>query len=149
MKFTFLLMSSMLVFSSISSIAAPFNKKWKDREDELNGKKPLPADPSPTSAPEWYTWTASGGEKLEARFKALENGIVTIEKRDKTLARFPLNRLNEADQKFAEACKAAKPRAPLSQVVVNQAAARLDETTNRQIQKLPMPYLYDASISIQ
>jgi|LakMenEpi03Aug12_release.lakeMendotaPanAssembly.Ray.scaffolds.fasta_scaffold35278_3 hypothetical protein len=130
MKFTFLLMSSMLVFSSISSIAAPFNKKWKDREDELNGKKPLPADPSPTSAPEWYTWTASGGEKLEARFKALENGIVTIEKRDKTLARFPLNRLNEADQKFAEACKAAKPRAPLSQVVVNQAAARLDETIN-------------------
>jgi hypothetical protein len=130
MKRTFFLISSVLAFSSIALFGAPANKKKQDREKELSDKKPLPADPSATSAPEWYGWTASGGEKLEAKFKALENGIVTVEKKDKTLARFPLNRLSEADQKFAEACKAAKPRAPLTQLVVNQAAARLDETIN-------------------
>ena len=130
MKRTFFLISSMLAFSSIALVAAPFGKNKQNRENGLNEKKPLPAEPSATSAPEWHNWTASSGEKLEAKFKTLENGIVTVEKRDKTLARFPLDRLSEADKKFAEACKAAKPRAPLSQVVVNQAAARLDETIN-------------------
>lgn len=78
----------------------------------------------------WYSWTASSGEKLKARFRALENGIVTVELEDKRNVRFPLSRLSAEDQKFAQACKSAQPQPPMAQEIINKAAVRLDESIN-------------------
>lgn len=129
MKSTFLIAVTFFAFISIGLVAAPLGKKkGKGRPDQQPEEVAVPADPSPSPSLSWHTWTASGGEKLEAKFKALENGIVTVEKKDQKLARFPLTRLSPADQAFAQACNKAKPHAPFSQVVINNAAARLDET---------------------
>ena len=131
MKRTFFLLVAFFTFNSVAVEAASIGKKkGKRRTAEATGKAALPATPSPTASPSWHTWTASGGEKLEAKFRALENGIVTVEKKDKTLARFPVARLGAADQSFAQACKLAQPRPPFQQNVINSAAARLDESIN-------------------
>jgi hypothetical protein len=126
MKRTCLLIGSLFALSSMAVWAVPPGKKKGNRK--LKEEVALPADPSPKASFSWYAWTASSGEKLEAKFRALENGIVTVEKKDQRLARFPLNRLSSADQAFAQACKLATPNAPLTQIVVNNAAARLDES---------------------
>lgn len=130
MKHRFFLLGTFLAFSSSALMAAPVGKKkGKGRSTEAS-EAALPADPSPSASPSWHTWTASAGETLEAKFRALENGIVTVEKKDHGLTRFPLVRLSAADQVFAQACKIAQPRPPLAQDVINNAAARLDESIN-------------------
>jgi len=131
MKRTFFLFVTISALSSLAVVAAPVGKnKGKGRASAASEEAALPADPTPSANFSWHTWTASGGEKLEAKFRALENGIVTVEKKDQVLARFPIARLSAADQSFAQACKLAQPRPPLAQSVINQAAARLDESVN-------------------
>ncbi len=127
MKRTFVTLGSLLVTGSIALWAAPPGKK-KDGQSSEPKAADQTAESTPKASFSYHTWTASGGEKLEAKFKALENGIVTVEKKDQRLARFPLSRLSAADQAFAKACKLATPNAPFSQVVINNAAARLDES---------------------
>ncbi len=131
MKRTFFLFVTLSALSTMAVVAAPIGKKkGKGRANAPTETAALPADPTPSANFSWHTWTASGGEKLEAKFRALENGIVTVEKKDQVLARFPIARLSAADQAFAQACKLAQPRPPLAQEVINQAAARLDESVN-------------------
>jgi hypothetical protein len=131
MKRTFFLFVTLSALSTMAVVAAPISKKkGKGRANAPTEEAALPADPTPSANFSWHTWTASGGEKLDAKFRALENGIVTVEKKDQVLARFPIARLSAADQAFAQACKLAQPRPPLAQDVINQAAARLDESVN-------------------
>jgi hypothetical protein len=131
MKRTFFLICTLSVFGSNALMAAPDGKKkGKDRLNAPSKEEVPQANPKPAASPSWHTWTASGGEKLEAKFKALENGIVTVEKKDQKLVRFALSRLSADDQAFAQACKMAQPNAPFSQTVINSAAARLDESIN-------------------
>jgi hypothetical protein len=54
------------------------------------------------------TWTdAKGKFKIKAKFRALENGVVTLEKEDGSELEIDLKKLSAADQKFAtEAAKA-------------------------------------------
>ena len=131
MKRTFFLFVIISALSTLAVVAAPVGKnKGKGRASAASEEAALPEDHTPTANFSWHTWTASGGEKLEAKFRALENGIVTVEKKDQVLARFPIARLSAADQSFAQACKLAQPRPPLAQSVINQAAARLDESVN-------------------
>ncbi len=131
MKRTVFLFVTFTALSSLAVAAAPIGKKkGKGRAAKSTDEVSLPEDAKPSASFSWHTWTASGGEKLEAKFRALENGIVTVEKKDQVLARFPVARLSAADQSFAQACKAAQPRPPLAQAVINQAAARLDESVN-------------------
>ncbi len=131
MKRTFILLGTLSLFSPIAMAAdAGGKKKGKSRDNESSKEAVLPVEPSSKPSPSFHIWTASSGEKLEAKFKALENGIVTVEKKDKRLARFPLDRLSESDRTFAQACKMAQPNAPFSQAVINGAAARLDESIN-------------------
>lgn len=146
MKPAFLLIGSLSVLGSASLAAAPeTQKKGKGRFTEPVKEAVTRPNTSPAASSSWHTWTASGGEKLEAKFKALENGIVTVEKKDKKLSRFALVRLTPADQAFAKACKMAQPNAPFSQKVINSAAARLDESIhaalkeNEMVPNLPIP----------
>ena len=128
MKPAFLLIGTVSLLSAVVFAAAPEAKrKGKGRFHPPAKEETLPPDVSPNSSA-FHAWTASSGEKLEAKFKALENGIVTVEKKDQNLLRFPLTRLSASDQAFAQACKAAQPNAPFSQQVINTAAARLDES---------------------
>lgn len=131
MKRTFYLFGTFLALHGTVLMAAPIGKKkGKGRAGEASAVTPLPADPTPSASPSWHTWTASSGETLEAKFRALENGILTTEKKDQSLVRFPISRLSAADQAFAQACKNAQPRPALAQGVINNAAARLDESIN-------------------
>ena len=115
-----------LAATSVVLSAAPPGKKRKNR---LVAEEPAtPPDNAPASPGSWHVWTASSGAKLEAKFKALENGIVTVEQKDKRTMRFPLVRLSAEDQQFARECKAAQPRPPMAQEVIVKAAARIDET---------------------
>src|SRR5204862_2994994 len=68
-------------------------------------------------------------------YLALENGLLTVESKDGRTFRFPLSRLGEADQKYAQACKSLQPRPPLAQEVITKAAARLDEAVNAGLKK--------------
>lgn len=125
----FLITGTLIVSGSLSLWAAPpgGGKKRQAGESEADTATPV-SDPAPKASFSYHVWTASSGEKLEAKFKALENGIVTVEKKDQGLTRFPLTRLSAADQAFAKACKNATPNAPFSQEIIDKAAARLDET---------------------
>ncbi len=113
---------SALIFSTPAEAA----KKGRKGVEE----KPIAPDATPASTKEPYLWTSSDGVKMEATFKALENGIVTAEGKDGRKFRFPVARLSTADQQFALACKRAQPRQPMSQNVISGAAARLDESIN-------------------
>jgi hypothetical protein len=132
-----LLLTALLVFP-FALEAAPNPKKKKNKrpaaqEPAVPADRPAaPADASPDA---WHSWTATGGEILEARFTALENGILTVETKDKRTVRFPMARLSPADQKFARACKATQPRPPMSQEVISKAAARLDESVSEALKK--------------
>jgi hypothetical protein len=129
MKRISLLIGALSAIGSIALVAAPPGQK-KGKGQQPGVEPVLPAGPTPSASLSWHTWTASSGEKLEAKFKALENGIVTVQKKDQSLTRFPLTRLSAADQAFAQACKKAQPNEPFSQDVIQSAAARLDETIN-------------------
>jgi hypothetical protein len=108
--------------------AAPGKKARKRRAG--GGEVAVPADQVPAASISWHFWTASSGEKLEAKFRALENGIVTVEKRDQKIVRFPIARLSAADQEFAKICKSAQPRPPMAQEIITKAAARIDDSIN-------------------
>jgi hypothetical protein len=71
------------------------NKKRQTQE------KILPPDSPAFDSTALHTWTATSGEKLQAKFKALQNGIVTVEKQDQSTVRFALARISAEDQKFA------------------------------------------------
>lgn len=129
-RFFTLLLSFFAVVSIAVGVVPGVKKKGKGRANSMPKDEVLPADPAASAIPTWHSWTSSTGESMEAKFKALENGILTVEKKDAHLVRLPLVRLSAADQAFANACKAAQPRRPLSQSVVNNAAARLDESIN-------------------
>lgn len=106
-----------------------------------------PDRPAPSATRSAHLWTASGGEKLEARFLALENGIVTVQQGDGRKVRFPLSRLSEEDRQFAIACRAAQPRPPMSQEIIARAAMRLDESIAASLKAggvQPNPTLGDA-----
>ena len=129
-----------------AAIAAPFVLQAAPPEKKKNKKErpaaEVPAAPdrpaasvTPSASNPWHEWTASGGEILEGKFKALENGILTVESKDKRTVRFPLARLSPDDQKLAQACKAAQPRPPMAQDVIVKAAARLDESINNALKK--------------
>ena len=111
--------------------AAPAEKK---RGRRAAAEAQIPPDQPPAASGSWHVWTASGGEKLEAKYKALENGIVTVEKKDLSKVRFPLARLSAIDQQFAQACKSAEPRPPMAQEIIHKAAAQLDATINSSLQ---------------
>lgn len=125
MKRSTFLFSMVIAATSVGLVAAPAGKNGKKRQATV--AVPEQVEPAEKVASiSWHSWTAAGGETLEGKFRALENGIVTVERRDKRRVRFPLARLGEADQKFAQACKNAQPRPPMAQAVVAKAAARID-----------------------
>jgi len=121
---------SMVIF------AAPVGKaKGKGRaKNGGSAEVALPPDSVAVDPASWHVWTASSGEKLEAQFKALQNGIVTVEKKDQRTVRFALSRLSVADQRFAESCQKSQPRPPMDQRVIDNAAARLDQTIHTALQ---------------
>ena len=134
----YLLLAATLIAVPIVLQAAP-NPKKKKRERPAAQEPAVPAD-RPASAAAvspntFHSWTASGGEKLEAKFLALENGILTVETKDKRTVRFPLARLSAEDQSLARASKAAQPRPPMTQEVIAKAAARLDESIAAALKK--------------
>lgn len=116
--------------------AAPAGKaKGKGKGKNGGGAEVvLPADSVAVDPTSWHVWTASSGEKLEAKFRALQNGIVAVEKKDQQVVRFSLSRLSEADQRFADACQKTQPRPPMDQRVIDNAAARLDQTIHEGLQ---------------
>ena len=145
MKSSFLFASAILMTSGALLAAQP-GKKGKNRPAApVTQEAAVPADQPATGV--WHIWTASSGGKLEAKFKALENGIVTVEQKDKRIVRFPLVRLSAEDQQFAQARKAAQPRPPMTQEVIVKAAARLDDSINgalKQSGTAPNPPASDA-----
>ncbi len=131
MKRSSFLFTAIFTMTSVALFAVPPGKKAKRREAEAavsNSVAPVQATATPSLS--WHAWSASSGEKLEAKFRALENGIVTVERRDQRIARFPIARLSKEDQQFAQACKDAQPRPPMAQEIIVKAAARIDESIN-------------------
>ncbi len=136
MKRTILLITTFFSCSLVALQAAPVAKiKGKRRANGEAKETTLPPDNTPTASLSWHVWTASGGEKLEAKYRALENGIVTVEKKDQRMVRFPIVRLSTADQQFAQACKSAEARPPMEQEIINKAATRLDATIDEALKK--------------
>ena len=127
MKLPRLITTTVLITTSLVVSAAQPGKKEKKRQAAAE-QAGMPPETVPDPSKPWHTWTASSGEKLEAKFKALENGIVTVEQRDRRTVRFPLAGLSAEDQQFAHACKRQQPSPPLEQEVIVKAAARIDES---------------------
>jgi hypothetical protein len=62
---------------------------------------PSASRPPPAGASAIRTWTDSSGKfKIEAKFIALAEGKVTLEKPDGVQIKMPLEKLSAADQKF-------------------------------------------------
>lgn len=97
--------------------------------------KPAEAKPAHDPTSPWHTWSDGQGHELEGKYKALENGFLTVEGKDGMLRRFALAKLTAADQKFANECKNLQPRPSLAADVISRAAARLDETILAALQK--------------
>lgn len=141
MKRTVLFLAAAVIAAPVALTAAPPGKRKKDRPAAVEPAKPVPPnnEPAPEDVPNasnpWRQWTAATEQKLEAKYLALENAILTVESRDGRTFRFPLSRLTEADQKYARACKALQPRPPLAQEVITKAAASLDESINAGLKK--------------
>jgi Protein of unknown function (DUF1549)/Protein of unknown function (DUF1553) len=128
-----------LAFVALAStvfLSAPAEAAKKRRKG--GAEKPIAPDATPASTKEPYSWTSSDGVKLEATFRTLENGIVTVEGKDGRKWRFPVARLSAADQQFAMACKRAQPRQPMPQDVIARASAKLDESINASLKKNEM-----------
>ena len=135
MKLTFSRIGMALGCLTMLVTAAPVGKaKGKARKKAGMQEAVLPPDSIAADPAAWHFWTASSGEKLEGKFKALQNGIVTVERKDQRTVRFPLSRLSAADQRFAEGCQKAQPRPPMDQRVIDNAAARLDQTIDQALQ---------------
>lgn len=128
-----------LILLATALLAVPFAiaAETKPKKQKKNKYRPAAQEPAvpadrpaapAVSASSFHPWTATGGEKLEGKFKALENGILTVETKDKRTVRFPLARLSAEDQKLAQALKSQQPRAPMAQDVIVKAAARLDDS---------------------
>ncbi len=119
-------------------IAAPPEKGKRNRPAREAPARPVPPNHEAVpagAAADWHTWTDSEGATVEAKFLALENGILTVEGKDGKTSRFPLARLGAEDRKFALACKSLLPRPPLSREVIAKAAARLDESVDAALKK--------------
>ncbi|HEX2746695.1 MAG TPA: DUF1549 domain-containing protein [Verrucomicrobiales bacterium] len=134
--------ASLLAAPAILTAAPPLLKKKKNRPNAVEKAAAVPPnheaaapEETPSASNPWHTWTASAENKLEAKFLALENGILTLESKDGRTFRFPVSKLTEPDQKYAGACKALQPRPPLAQDVIAKAAARLDESVNAALAK--------------
>ncbi len=91
---------------------------------------PIAPDATPASSKVPHFWTSSDGRKLEATFKTLENGIVTVEGKGGLKSRFSITRLSAQDQQFALECKRAQPRHLMPQDFIFKAATQLDATIN-------------------
>lgn len=150
MKPSILVTSVVLITTSLFISAAQPGKKGKRRQAQTESERSVvPAEVVPDPSKPWHQWTASSGEKLEAKFRTLENGIVTVEKKDSRTVRFPLTRLSLADQQFAQACKRQQPHAPMSQEVIVKAAARIDTSVLaglKQSKTPPNPQATDAQM---
>ena len=138
MKCTFSLTISFLCCLGVALMAASPSKsqekgKGKGKKRAAAEEVTLPPDLTPKASISWHTWTSSNGEALDAKYRALENGIVTVEQKDKRLVRFAISRLSKADQAFAQACKNAEPRPPMAQAIIDKAAARLNDTINAKL----------------
>lgn len=135
MKRTLSLTICFLCSLGVMLMAAPQTKgkgkgKGKGKKRAALEEVTLPPDLTPKASLSWHTWTSSDGQDLEAKYRALENGIVTVEQKDKRLVRFAVARLSPEDQAFAQACKNAEPRPPMAQSIIDKAATRLDDTIN-------------------
>ena len=85
MKRTFFYTTAFFSLSFVALLAAPVAKikgKGKGKANRAVEEAILPPDSTPTASLSWHIWTASGGEKLEAKYRALENGIVTVEQKE-------------------------------------------------------------------
>ncbi len=135
-----LLLPLLLVPFVVSAVPVKKPKKNKQRPPAEEPAVPAdrPAAPA-VSRTAFHQWTAAGGKTLEARFKALENGILTVETKDRRTVRFPLARLSAEDQKLAQALKAQQPRPPMEHGIIVKAAARLDESINEALKKAGTP----------
>ena len=134
------LLAALLAIPFALQAAPNINKPKKQKKDRPAAREPgvpadRPASPADTSPNAYHPWTATGGEILEAKFLALENGILTVETKDKRTVRFPLARLSADDQTLAAALKAQQPRPPMAQEVIARAAARLDESIAAALKK--------------
>lgn len=134
MKRLFFHSGATILATSVVLVAAPEGKTFNSQLKAAN-EPTTTAVKTPSASAMWHTWTAFSGEKLEAKFKALESGIVTVEKRDQHIARFPIARLSADDQKFALACKTAQPRPLMSQEIIAKAAARIDSSIDAGLKK--------------
>ena len=140
MKRPLLISSAILLSTALVVSAAQPGKKGKKRQSDASAEQmAIPPEVVPDPSKPWHAWTASSGEKLEAKFKALENGIVTVEQRDQKIVRFPLARLSAADQQFAQAWKRQQPHPPITQEVVVKAAARIDESVSAGLKRSNTP----------
>lgn len=129
MKRPLLLLTLVFTAAPLALLAAPAGKKKKNKRAQAEAPaQVVPEEPAGPSRPdEWHAWTSAAGTSVEAKFVALESGILTVETKEKKTLRFPLTKLSGADQKFALACKALVPRPPMAQEVIARAAARIDE----------------------
>lgn len=138
------------VFASVLALfqAAPADAQ-NTRRPNGPAQNPPPVAPvaTPASWQKPHLWTSSSGEKVEATFKAFENGVVIAEGLDGRTLRLPVARLSAEDQQFALACKRAQPRQALAQDVIASAAAQLDRTLNAALKQsgvAPNPPTSDA-----
>lgn len=131
--------TGLIATSLVVSAVQPGKKEKKRRAAAAAEQSAIPPEVVPDSSNPWHAWTASSGEKLEAEFKALENGIVTVEQRGKKIVRIPLARLSAEDQKFAQAWKRQQPHPPMAQAVIVKAAARIDESVSARLRQSNTP----------
>jgi hypothetical protein len=122
---------ALLVTLPCWSLAAEKNKK--NRKNRPVAEQPAtPAaetvKPIQDPASPWRSWSDGQGHTLDAKFKALEYGLLTVEDKAGMMRRFPIAKLTVEDRKFAEQCHSLQPRAALAVDVIQKAAARLDET---------------------
>jgi hypothetical protein len=134
------LSAAIVASASAVFLVAPVEAAKKNRK----GFKEVPVAPdsTPATSKAPHLWTSSSGEKIEGRFKAFENGIVTVEGKGGRYLRFPVARLSEDDRQFALDCKRAQPRQPMAQSVINRAAVKLDESINASLKQhgvIPTP----------
>ncbi len=132
-----LLSTAAVTTASLFLLAPPVEAAKKNRKG--SSETPIAPDSTPASSKAPYSWTSSNGEKLEGKFKAFENGIVTVEGKDGRNLRFPVARLSAEDQQFALACMRARPRQPMAQDVIAKAAAKLDESINTSLNQNNTP----------
>lgn len=130
MKRPLLLITAVLAAAPLALMAAPAGKK-KNKRQQAALQEPAAPQPTASERPgrpdEWRTWTSGVGTTVEAKFVALESGILTVETKDARTIRLPVAKLVPPDQKYAAACRALAPHPAMDQAVIAKAAARLDD----------------------